>query len=252
MFMGFGIAGMHYTGMEAMRMPASLSYDPVWVVISVMIAVIAAVVALWLAFRKTGFLQKATASVAMGFAVSGMHFAGMRAARYGTHAMETGTPQHGFDQAGLALTVAGTTFFILALALVASIFDRRFALLAEKEAVALRQSEEQFRSLYRRTPLPLHSLDHEARLTEASDSWLHLIDQRREDVLGRPLTAFMTAQSEARWREDWPRLLADGELLDTEYNWWPEAGPSSTCSLLRALKGSRTGPSFRRSAGSWT
>jgi PAS domain S-box-containing protein len=217
LFMGTGIAGMHYTGMEAMRMPASLSYDPAWVVISVMIAVIAAIVALWLAFRRTGFLQKAIASVLMGFAVSGMHFAGMRAASYGAHVMGTAAEPHGFNQAGLALTVAGTTFFILALALVASIFDRRFALIAENEAMALRQSEEQFRSLYRRTPLPLHSLDHEARLTEVSDSWLHLINRRRDDVLGSTFCAFMTEQSQAKWRQEWPRLLSDGQLLDTEY-----------------------------------
>jgi PAS domain S-box-containing protein len=216
-FMGIGIAGMHYTGMAAMRMPVSLDYDPLWVVISVLIAIIAAIVALWLAFRKIGFLQKAIASVLMGFAVSGMHFAGMRAAIFGAHVMEPPMEPSGFNQTGLALAVAGTTFFILALALVASIFDRRFALLAEKEAVALRHSEEQFRSLYRRTPLPLHSFDHDGRLTEVSDSWLHLFDRRREEVLGSPFEIFMTEQSAAKWRADWPRLLSDGQLPDTEY-----------------------------------
>ena len=51
--MGLGIAGMHYTGMAAMRMAAFIESDPAWVVLSIVIAVSASVVALWLAFRLT-------------------------------------------------------------------------------------------------------------------------------------------------------------------------------------------------------
>ena len=218
LFMGLGIAGMHYTGMAAMRMPASLSYDASWLAISIFIAIAASIVALWLAFRKTGAPQKAIASVLMGFAVSGMHFSGMRAAIYSSHLpMQHGVEETGFSQLGLALAVAGTTFFILALSLVASIFDRRFAILAEKEGLALRRSEEQFRSLYRRTPLPLHSLDRGGKLTEVSDAWLHLLGRNREDVIGRDLPTFMTQESGDRWDRDWPMLLSVGHLLDAEY-----------------------------------
>src|SRR5689334_22942075 len=51
--MGLGISAMHYTGMSAMRMAASIEYDPRWVVLSIVIAISASVVALWLAFRHT-------------------------------------------------------------------------------------------------------------------------------------------------------------------------------------------------------
>jgi hypothetical protein len=49
--MGLGISGMHYTGMSAMRMAASIEYDTQWVLLSIVIAISASVVALWLAFR---------------------------------------------------------------------------------------------------------------------------------------------------------------------------------------------------------
>jgi methyl-accepting chemotaxis protein PixJ len=39
--MGVGIASMHYTGMAAMRMPATISYDPFLFALSVLIAVVA-------------------------------------------------------------------------------------------------------------------------------------------------------------------------------------------------------------------
>jgi len=42
---------MHYTGMAAMRMQAQLSYDLVIVAISLGIAVVASIAALWLVFN---------------------------------------------------------------------------------------------------------------------------------------------------------------------------------------------------------
>ena len=149
-FMGLGIVAMHYTGMAAMRMAADLSYDALWVAVSVLIAVGASTVALWLAFRNPGLTQKLVAAVAMGLAVSGMHYAAMQAAHFTAHAGDGARHGHAsLGQIDLALAVAATTFLILFLALVAAMFDRRFALLAEREATALRHSEERFRNLYR-------------------------------------------------------------------------------------------------------
>src|SRR5215210_5184043 len=49
--MGIGIASMHYTGMAAMRMQATISYDPALVALSVLIAIVASIAALYLFFR---------------------------------------------------------------------------------------------------------------------------------------------------------------------------------------------------------
>src|SRR5690242_13998972 len=64
-FMGFAISGMHYTGMAAMRGPVELSYDRLWVALSVIIAIGAATVALWLAYRTTEAGQKLAAAIVM-------------------------------------------------------------------------------------------------------------------------------------------------------------------------------------------
>ena len=50
-FMGSGIAAMHYIGMAAMRMPARVSYNRPLVLISILLAVVISIVALVLAFR---------------------------------------------------------------------------------------------------------------------------------------------------------------------------------------------------------
>jgi len=61
LLVGLGIVAMHYTGMAAMHMDADLSYDNLWVAVSVLIAIGAATIALWLAFRNdlTGILNQA-------------------------------------------------------------------------------------------------------------------------------------------------------------------------------------------------
>ena len=136
-FMGLGIAGMHYTGMAAMRGHAELSYDPLFVALSLVIAIGASTVALWVAFRTTDLGQKLVAAVVMGLAISGMHYTAMRAAIFTAHG-----PVHevqvnaSLDQTNLALAVAGITFIILAFASGASLFERRRAEEALRQAQA--------------------------------------------------------------------------------------------------------------------
>ncbi|WP_239161440.1 MHYT domain-containing protein [Acrocarpospora phusangensis] len=74
---GVGVAGMHYLGMFAMNMSGQVSYDPVVVAISVLIAIVAATVALWFTLRVEGALATTGAALMMGVAVCGMHFTGM-------------------------------------------------------------------------------------------------------------------------------------------------------------------------------
>jgi NO-binding membrane sensor protein with MHYT domain len=77
---GIGVAGMHYMGMWAMRMPDNMHYNVVLVLLSVIIAVVAGTAALWAALRlHGGTLVTLGASLIMGVAVSGMHYTGMAA-----------------------------------------------------------------------------------------------------------------------------------------------------------------------------
>ena len=79
-FMGSGVATMHYSGMAAMRIAATMRYDSVLLIASLGIAVAASVVALWVIERVGGVLRFASAPV-LGIAVCGMHYTGMAAMR---------------------------------------------------------------------------------------------------------------------------------------------------------------------------
>ncbi|PTB87290.1 hypothetical protein C9939_01785 [Pseudidiomarina aestuarii] len=63
---------------------------------------------------------------------------------------------------------------------------------------AIRQLEvnsSRFRSLYERTPVPLHSMDINDELIVVSDGWLDLLGYERSDVVGKRALDFFTAES---------------------------------------------------------
>jgi NO-binding membrane sensor protein with MHYT domain len=78
---GLGVASMHYLGMGAVRVQASLSYNAGLVAASVVIAVIAGTAALWMALRLDSVWSTFIASLVAGVAVNGMHYTGMAAVR---------------------------------------------------------------------------------------------------------------------------------------------------------------------------
>jgi NO-binding membrane sensor protein with MHYT domain len=121
---------MDFVGMAAMRMPDTIQYNAWGVLLSVLVAVAAATLSLWAALRHRGIRSAVVASVAMGVAISGMHYIAMTAMRF------IATP-------GAAGMLGGVTAaeFVLPLILVISILT--FILII---SVALGRTEEQIRA----------------------------------------------------------------------------------------------------------
>jgi NO-binding membrane sensor protein with MHYT domain len=119
-FTGVGVASMHYTGMAAMRLNGSLGYDTVRVVLSVVIAVAASTVALWLAMTVRRALVIFASALVMGIAVNGMHFTGMSALSVHRH-----------DRAGEVTGAGVSTLLVpIVLAVLFGVVGLLYALLA--------------------------------------------------------------------------------------------------------------------------
>jgi NO-binding membrane sensor protein with MHYT domain len=133
LLMGIGIAAMHYIGMSAMRMLPSIRYDPVLFVLSVLIAIMAALAALWIALRLRGnqsrfaIPAKLASAAVMGVAIAGMHYTGMAAARFAPGSMCLAAASGGLDNNALALLIGCAAMAILSLTLVLSTLDAHFA-----------------------------------------------------------------------------------------------------------------------------
>ena len=77
---GIGVAVMHYLGMYAMRFGGRFEWNFEIVAISVVIAMVAATAALWLAFSTRTRAHRIAAAFVMAAAVCSMHYTGMYAA----------------------------------------------------------------------------------------------------------------------------------------------------------------------------
>lgn len=77
LFMGLGIATMHYVGMMALHSSAHMEHDYRYVAVSVLIAIAASGLALWLAFLASTRFPNFIGAIMFGLAVSGMHYMAM-------------------------------------------------------------------------------------------------------------------------------------------------------------------------------
>jgi NO-binding membrane sensor protein with MHYT domain len=127
---GLGVALMHYTGMAAMIMPAKISYDPTLFWASIAIAIVAATVALWLAFNLRGNLQRFGSAFVMGIAVCGMHYTGMYALKLEPTKEAVVNTGIALSPTNLAYSVFGVTAVILTLLLIYSAWKSQRALSA--------------------------------------------------------------------------------------------------------------------------
>lgn len=120
-FLATGIVAMHYIGMAAMQI--GITYRSSYVILSVIIAVVASFVALWLAFyfikeeSKMRIYTKLTSGLIMGAAIVGMHYIGMLAANF--YINERSIEQTGviFHQQYLGYFISGGTLFSLSISL---------------------------------------------------------------------------------------------------------------------------------------
>ena len=181
LFMGLGIAAMHYIGMAAMQVSAIAHYDARLVGLSVGIAIVVSGVALWLSFQlryttnRHGKLQKLGSASLMGCAIVGMHYTGMAAVSWQPllatlpKVIITSPSFLPMDHSLLAVAVGLVTLVLLGLTLLASFFDQRLKLEAVRSD-ALRHSEARFRSLVQNASDIVTVMTAEGCLTYTSES----------------------------------------------------------------------------------
>lgn len=140
LLMGTAMLAMHYSGMAAMSMPLHMSYDPLFVTLSAVIAFGASFAALKLSsiHRKHNNVylknsSKVPVALLLGGAVAGMHYTAMAAVRF--HSMDNGVTQSALMEQGnyademlLGVLIGAASLFILLLVMITQSIDRKVAL----------------------------------------------------------------------------------------------------------------------------
>jgi signal transduction histidine kinase/DNA-binding response OmpR family regulator len=144
---GLGIAAMHYTGMAAMKMFPSIYYDPLLLAASVLVAIGASMVALWIAFslpriHGRASWRKLAAAAVMGAAIFGMHYTGMAAASFAPNAVCLSSGPR-LDATWLAITISAFSILILGSTLLLSVIDAQLESTLARSADALRVVNEE-------------------------------------------------------------------------------------------------------------
>ena len=74
-----------------------------------------------------------------------------------------------------------------------------------------------YRTLYRSTPAMLHTVDGDGLIITVTDHWLAKLGFRREEVLGRPITDFMSAADQKKYADGrLQALIAEGDFNNLE------------------------------------
>jgi NO-binding membrane sensor protein with MHYT domain len=112
-FAGLGIAAMHYTGMAAIRTAGTIGYDPTLVLLSIVIAAVAATAAFWIAFHVGGGTRRVLgASLVTAAAVCGMQYTALAATRVTPDPIAGGPTGSDPSAVGL-LTAFGSTIVLM-------------------------------------------------------------------------------------------------------------------------------------------
>ncbi len=105
-----------------------------------------------------------------------------------------------------------------------------------------RQSEVRYRDLYNKTPVMMHSVDGEGRIVKVNNHWLKTLGYRRDKVLGRMPTDFLTPESR-HWSEKvgMPRFFKQGHCHEVPYDFVTRDGRVLKVLLSATLERDKAG-----------
>ena len=197
---GVGIGSMHYSGMAAMQTSLTLHYQPWLFALSLLVAVVMAMLALWIRFglsamrlRMSPLASLLVSSAVMGLAISGMHYTGMLAARFSgtpTAGENTITVQASFVALAVALITVTLTVFVAA----ANGLLRYRQLLRHASA-----SESRLRAIVDTAADGLITIDAQGKVRSFNPAAEKLFGWREAEIVGRDASVLLQPADAAQY-----------------------------------------------------
>ena len=207
--MGSGIGTMHYTGMLAIRLPGAMRHDPMMVALSVIVAVVVAMVALHLQFasKQSERVIKLRSALLMGLAIPGLHYTAMAGASF-TDAGVLGDTSYAMNVShlGSAVLILGTiTILVLSSVLVIVSGNKRREALLRRHDLILNNALD-----------CVITIDHEGRIVEFNPAAERTFGYPKANAVGKEMVELIVPPSlRAAHRRGFAHCLAtgDGPLL---------------------------------------
>jgi PAS domain S-box-containing protein len=206
-FMATGIAGMHYIGMAAMRLPAITRYSPLLVTCSILLAILFSLIALLMAFHlreetRWSVPRRLGSATVMGVAVSAMHYTGMAAASF--IPASPADLSHAVTISPLANNgIATVTLIVIVAAITTSSVDRR-------------RNEGRLRLVIDTAPAMLHSARPDGYVDFFNKRWLEYVGVSLDDLLGWRWTNVFHPEDVEDVVRKWRSSVATGKPFEAE------------------------------------
>lgn len=175
-----GIIAMHYSGMAAMQMQASIQYDVPLVVLSIFVALAASLLAMFLLFyartrsKLIGLKVVSAGLIAIG--VSGMHYIGMAAAQFkmDSHSHALAVNSMGSNYVAYSVSIGMTLILLIAI----------LSIRGETKVKSLSDEyDRQFHSVIESTADGIVVTDAEGNIVQWNNGAQSLFGYSKEDIL---------------------------------------------------------------------
>ncbi|WP_284641796.1 MHYT domain-containing protein [Paenibacillus silviterrae] len=215
LLMGVAISGMHYTGMASIQWAGTISYDPLYLVLSILVAIGISFMAMRLSFfyrnqrhqerhlREAAVTAKIGASLLLGCGIAAMHYIGMLAAQFSVDPLrhDVSFTRSSIHPMLLAVLIGAASLLLLIVFTVSLLLDRRFALrLAE-------WNQRRYDSIFEHHPDIVCLYDAKGRLQRVNPSAERITGYTQKELLGRPLSDFVDKTQLGRLRKRFEQVL---------------------------------------------
>jgi diguanylate cyclase len=197
---GLGVAGMHYTGMAALKVPAFVSYDPYLVALSCLLSIGFGGLALRTALQRDTLAVRGLGAALLATGICILHFTAMGAVEL-TPSPLVPLPDEGvIPPALLAAAIAGVAALLLGVSLAGSAVDQHLADRAARETTRLQD-------LVNATfeGIAIHA---GGRLLDANAALANLLGYSVADMIGRDVLSFVVPEHREQARQ---RIAAGSE-----------------------------------------
>ncbi len=218
--MGSGIAAMHYIGMAALRVPATMEYNWGVVGLSVVLAVGTSLVALISAFQvrqeKKASTRKLLSALIMGSAIPLMHYVGMWAVTFHASAVPF-IARDAVPVSSLGIGVISVASFLVMILAIATAFVDRALALQKAVADAARDAEATFQIMAQAIPQIVWTATPEGGVNYCNQRWYELTGFTEEQTLGSGWQNALHPDDLPVAAQNWEKVRHSGAGFEMEY-----------------------------------
>jgi PAS domain S-box-containing protein len=209
-FVGGGIAAMHFIGMASMRLQGMCHYSPFLSALSILVAMVLSVVSLWLTFVHPGpkagrQVTKAASVLLLGAANPALHYTAMAGTLY-TYSQIAPDLSHAVSISTIGLRVfAIVPLMVLTVALTTSLVDR-----LQKETVLLDQ-------LFEQAPQAVALTNSDNLVLRVNGEFKQIFGYSAQETIGRRLNNLIVPEeSRGEFQKHAGLEVAPGHRVDAE------------------------------------